>query len=203
MEILMAVSLSKGQRISLEKSGGGGLSKVRMGLGWDPAVAPKKSGFFGSMFGGGAAEDIDLDASCLLLDVQKNLLDVVWFQQLQSRDGSIKHSGDNLTGEGSGDDETIFVDLSRLPGNVAHLAFTVCSFRGQTFNEVEGAFCRLVDDTNNSEMAKFNLSEKGAHTGVVMAIVSRNGAGWQMKAVGTPTAGAVAKDMMPAVLAAI
>jgi tellurium resistance protein TerZ len=202
MEILMAVSLSKGQRISLEKNGGG-LSKVRMGLGWDPAVAPKKSGFFGSMFGGSAAQDIDLDASCLLLDAQKNLLDVVWFQQLQSRDGSIKHSGDNLTGEGSGDDETIFVDLSRLPGNVAHLAFTVCSFRGQTFNEVEGAFCRLVNDTNNTEMAKFNLSEKGAHTGVVMAIVSRDGAGWQMKAVGTPTAGAVANDMMPAVLAAI
>jgi tellurium resistance protein TerZ len=203
MEILMAVSLSKGQRISLEKSGGGGLSKVRMGLGWDPAVAPKKSGFFGSMFSGGAAQDIDLDASCLLLDAQKNLLDVVWFQQLQSRDGSIKHSGDNLTGEGSGDDEVVFVDLSRLPSDVAHLAFTVCSFRGQTFNEVEGAFCRLVDDTNNTELAKFNLSEKGAHTGVVMAIVSRNGAGWQMKAVGTPTAGAVAKDMMPAVLAAI
>ncbi len=200
----MAVSLSKGQRISLEKSGGGGLSKVRMGLGWDPVQAPKKGGFFGSMFGGGgAAEDIDLDASCLLLDAQKKLLDVVWFRQLQSRDGSIKHSGDNLTGEGSGDDETIFVDLTRLPGNVAHLAFTVCSFRGQTFNEVDGAFCRLVDDSNNTEMAKFNLSDKGAHTGVVMAIVSREGAGWQMKAIGTPTAGAVANDMMPAVLAAI
>ena len=199
----MAVSLSKGQRISLEKNGGGSLSKIRMGLGWDPLQAPQKSGFFGKMFGGGAAEDIDLDASCLLLDEQKNLLDVVWFRQLQSRDGSIKHSGDNLTGEGSGDDEVIFVDLTRLPGNVAHLAFTVCSFRGQTFNEVEGAFCRLVDDSNNTEMAKFNLSDKGAHTGVVMAIVSRNGAGWEMKAVGTPTAGAVANDMMPAVLAAI
>ncbi len=199
----MAVSLSKGQRISLEKTGGGGLSKVRMGLGWDPAEAPKKSGFFGSMFGGGAAADIDLDASCLLLDAQKNLLDVVWFRQLQSRDGSIKHSGDNLTGEGSGDDEVIFVDLTKLPSNVAHLAFTVCSFRGQTFNEVAGAFCRLVDDTNNTEIAKFNLSEKGAHTGVVMAIVNRSGAGWEMKAVGTPTAGAVANDMMPAVLAAL
>ena len=201
----MAVSLSKGQRISLEKNGGGSLSKIRMGLGWDPLQAPQKSGFFGKMFGGGgaAAEDIDLDASCLLLDAQKNLLDVVWFRQLQSRDGSIKHSGDNLTGEGSGDDEVIFVDLTRLPGNVAHLAFTVCSFRGQTFNEVEGAFCRLVDDSNNTEMAKFNLSDKGAHTGVVMAIVSRNGAGWEMKAVGTPTAGAVANDMMPAVLAAL
>ncbi|QTR49370.1 TerD family protein [Candidatus Thiothrix anitrata] len=199
----MAVSLSKGQRISLEKTGGGGLSKVRMGLGWDPAEAPKKSGFFGSMFGGGAAADIDLDASCLLLDAQKNLLDVVWFRQLQSRDGSISHSGDNLTGEGDGDDEVIFVDLTRLPRNVAHLAFTVCSFRGQTFNEVAGAFCRLVDDSNNTEMAKFNLSDKGAHTGVVMAVVSRNGAGWEMKAVGTPTAGAVANDMMPAVLAAL
>lgn len=199
----MAVSLSKGQRISLEKSGGSGLSKVRMGLGWDPVQAPKKGGFFGSMFGGGAAADIDLDASCLLLDAQKNLLDVVWFRQLQSRDGSIKHSGDNLTGEGAGDDEVIFVDLTRLPGNVAYLAFTVCSFRGQTFNEVAGAFCRLVDDSNNTEIAKFNLSDKGAHTGVVMAIVSRNGAGWEMKAVGTPTAGAVANDMMPAVLAAI
>lgn len=200
----MAVSLSKGQRISLEKSGGASLSKVRMGLGWDPVQAPKKSGFLGSLFGGGSgSEDIDLDASCLLLDAQKNLLDVVWFRQLQSRDGAISHSGDNLTGEGSGDDEVISVDLSRVPGNVAHLAFTVCSFRGQTFNEVEGAFCRLVDDTNNTEMAKFNLSEKGVHTGVVMAIVSRDGVGWQMKAVGTPTAGAVANDMMPAVLAAI
>lgn len=199
----MAVSLSKGQRISLEKTGGGGLRKVRMGLGWDPAEAPKKSGFFGSMFGGGTATEIDLDASCLLLDTQKNLLDVVWFRQLQSRDGSIKHSGDNLTGEGDGDDETIFVDLTRLPGNVAYLAFTVCSFRGQTFNEVAGAFCRLVDDSNNTEMAKFNLSDKGAHTGVVMAIMNRDGAGWQMKAVGTPTSGAVASDMMPAVLAAI
>lgn len=144
-----------------------------------------------------------MDASCLLLDEQKNLLEVVWFKQLQSSDGSIKHSGDNLTGEGDGDDEVIFVDLGRLPAGVAHLAFTVCSFRGQTFNDVEGAFCRLIDDTNNTEIAKFNLSEKGAHTGVLMSIVSRDSSGWQMKAVGTPTTGAIAKDMMPAVLEAI
>lgn len=196
----MAVSLSKGQRISLEKKGGGGLTKVRMGLGWDPVK--KKAGFFGSLMGGGA-DDIDLDASCLLLDAQKNLLDVVWFRQLQSRDGSINHSGDNRTGEGDGDDEVVSVDLTRIPAGVSHLAFTVCSFRGQTFNEVGGAFCRLVDDTNNTEMARFNLADKGAHTGVVMAIVSRDGAGWQMKAVGTPTAGAIANDMMPAVVAAI
>lgn len=196
----MAVNLSKGQRITLEKQGGSGLTKVRMGLGWDPVK--KKGGLFGSLLGGGGGE-IDLDASCLLLDAQKNLLDMVWFRQLQSKDGSIKHSGDNRTGEGSGDDEIIYVDLTRIPANVAHLAFTVCSFRGQTFNEVENAFCRLVDDTNNTELARFNLSDKGSHTGVVMAIISRNGAGWQMKAVGSPTAGAIANDMMPAVIAAI
>lgn len=199
----MAVSLTKGQRISLTKSNGGSLTKVRMGLGWDPAPA-KKSGFFGSLFGGGGADDIDLDSSCLLLDTQKNLLDVVWFRQLESRDRSISHSGDNLTGEGSGDDEVIFVDLTRLPANVQHLAFTVCSFRGQTFNEVGNAFCRLVDDTNDTELARYNLTEQGAHTGVVMAIVSRDGnGGWQMKAVGAPSQGAIANDMMPAVLAAL
>lgn len=195
----MAVNLSKGQRITLEKQGGSTLTKVRMGLGWDPIK--KKAGFFGSLMGGGG--DIDLDASCLLLDAQKNLLDVVWFRQLQSKDNSIKHSGDNLTGEGSGDDEIIYVDLTRIPSGVAHLAFAVCSFRGQTFNEVENAFCRLVDDSNNTELARFNLSDKGSHTGVVMAIISRDGSNWQMKAVGTPTAGAIANDMMPAVMAAI
>ncbi|WP_020561136.1 TerD family protein [Thiofilum flexile] len=198
----MAVSLTKGQRVSLTKSNGGGLTKVKMGLGWDPAPA-KKTGFLGSLFGGGGSDEIDLDSSCLLLDAQKNLLDVVWFRQLQSRDGSINHSGDNLTGAGDGDDETIFVDLTRLPANVQYLVFTVCSFRGQTFNEVGNAFCRLVDDTNDTELARYNLTEQGAHTGVVMAIVSREGNGWQMKAVGAPSQGAIANDMMPAVLAAL
>ncbi len=170
-----------------------------MGLGWNPV---KKSGFLGGLFGGGN-DSIDLDASCLLLDGQNKLVDVVWFRQLKSQDGSIRHSGDNLTGEGEGDDETISVDLTRLPAGVAHLAFTVCSFRGQTFNEVEGAFCRLVDESNKSELARFNLAEKGKHTGVVMAILSRAGGGWQMRAVGTPTQGSVAQEMMPAVLAAL
>ncbi|MFZ1389368.1 MAG: TerD family protein [Thiolinea sp.] len=201
----MAVSLTKGQSISLEKSNGSGLTSVFMGLGWDPAAAPvKKSGFLGGLFGGGgSAEEIDLDASCLLLDSQKKLLDVVWFRQLKSSDGSISHSGDNLTGEGEGDDEVISVDLSRLPAQVSYLVFTVCSFRGQTFNEVGNAFCRLVDATNNTELARYNLSEKGGHTGVVMSVVSRNGAGWQMKAVGRASMGAIAADMMNDVVASI
>jgi stress response protein SCP2 len=123
----MAVNLQKGQKISLDKEAGSALTKVVMGLGWDVA---KKKGFFG--FGGGSAE-IDLDTSCLMFDEAGQMVDIVWFRQLQSKDGSIKHSGDNRTGAGEGDDEQIMVDLSRVPANVKSLVFTVNSFTGQTF----------------------------------------------------------------------
>src|ERR1700710_686354 len=119
----MTVSLSKGQRVSLEKRGGGTLTRVRMGLGWD---AVKKKGLFGSK-----KQSIDLDASALLFDVQGTLVDQVWFQQLDSREGSVHHTGDNLTGDGDGDDESIQVDLSRVPSGVNTLVFTVNSFTGQ------------------------------------------------------------------------
>ncbi len=99
----MGVSLSKGQSVSLVKSGGGGLTQVRMGLGWD---AVKKRGLFGSR-----SQSIDLDASALLFDANRQLVDQVWFQQLTSRDGAVQHTGDNLTGEGEGDDESIRVHL--------------------------------------------------------------------------------------------
>jgi tellurium resistance protein TerZ len=85
----MSISLAKGQTVSLEKDSG--LSKVFMGCGWDPAQ-PKKKGFFASLLGGGAADDIDLDASVIVFDADKKQLDVVWFQQLKSKDGSINHS---------------------------------------------------------------------------------------------------------------
>lgn len=194
----MAISLTKGQSISLEKQGGSGLSKVRMGLGWDPA---KPSGFFGKLLGG--AEEIDLDASCILFDANKNSIDTVWFRQLSSKDGSIKHSGDNRTGDGDGDDETISVDLARLPAQVTSLVFTVNSFRGQTFDQVENAFCRLVDQASNQEIAKFKLAEKGKHTGVVMAILKREAAGWTMTAVGRPTNGRTAQDLVDLAAAAL
>lgn len=194
----MVITLSKGQQITLEKQGGGSLTKVRMGLGWDPV---KKGGFLGGLLGGN--DSIDLDASCILFDSNKKPLDTVWFRQLQSRDGSIRHSGDNLTGEGDGDDEVIYVDLQKLPSSVQSLVFTVNSFRGQTFNEVENAFCRLVDDTSQKELAKFNLAEKGRHTGVVMAVVSREGSGWSMKAVGRPSDGRTVTDIAPAAAALI
>ena len=132
----MALTLSKNQSISLEKTAGTGLSNVSLGLGWDPV---KTGGFLSKLLGGGN-DSIDLDASCIVLDGEFAPIDVVWFRQLASKDGSIEHSGDNLTGDGDGDDETISVDLQRLPALAKHLVFTVNSFRGQTFDQVENAW---------------------------------------------------------------
>ena len=190
----MAISLSKGQTINLSKDSGSGLTKVFMGLGWDPVVQ-KKSGFLGGIFGGGGGEDIDLDASVIVLDDSKKVLDAVSFSQLNSTDGSIRHGGDNLTGEGEGDDEIIYVDLASLPSQAIHLVFTVNSFRGQTFDEVENAFARLVDDTNQKELCRYTLTEQGRHTGVVMASMSKDRDGWHMTAHGKPCQGRTVKDI--------
>ena len=192
----MGISLSKGQSIDLSKDGGGGLTKVFMGCGWDPAQPEKSGGFLGKMFGGGKVEDIDLDASVILFDANKEPVDVIWFQKLQSDDNSIEHGGDNLTGEGDGDDEVIYVNLERLARNVKYLVFTVNSFRGQTFNEVDNAFARLVDDTNGKEICRYALTEHGTHTGVIMASMAETGGGWKMTAHGTPTNGRTAQDLV-------
>jgi len=135
----MAISLSKGQTISLKKESAG-LKRVHMGVGWDP-VAPK--GFFAKLTG---PKDIDLDASLITLSAAKEPTGIIYFGQLQSADGAIVHTGDNLTGDGDGDDEVIKVDLERLDPNVETLVFFVNSYQGQTFNEVDNAFCRVLDD---------------------------------------------------------
>jgi tellurium resistance protein TerZ len=186
----VSVSLSKGQKVSLSKSDGGTLSRVRMGLGWD---AVKKRGLFGSR-----SQEIDLDASCLLFDAGGALVDQVWFRQLTSADGSVQHTGDNLTGAGEGDDESIKVDLSRVPANVSTLVFTVNSFTGQDFSQIENAFCRLIDETNEAEIARFELTGSGSHTAQIMAKVSRDGAGWAMTALGTAASGRTFRDLLPA-----
>ncbi|ROO86326.1 tellurium resistance protein TerZ [Actinocorallia herbida] len=184
----MAVSMVKGQRISLEKPGGGGLTKVRMGLGWD---AIKKKGFFGSR-----EQEIDLDATVVVY-AGDQIADVVYFGQLTSRDGSIRHTGDNRTGAGDGDDETIQVDLARLPVHVTSLVFVVNSFQGQTFNEVANAFCRLVDDQTGAELARYTLTGGGSHTAMVMARIYRNGDAWKMNAIGEPAMGRTFQDILP------
>lgn len=192
------VSLQKGQTVRLEKSGGGTLTRVAMGLGWD---VRKAKGLLG-MFGGGGG-DIDLDASCLLFDGDRRSVDQVWFRQLTSIDGSIVHSGDNRTGAGDGDDETINVDLARLPASIQTLVFTVNSFQGDTFEKIANAYCRLVDLSNGKELARYDLSGSGPHTGQVMAKLTRGAGGWDMKAIGERTTGRTFHDMAGAINAAL
>jgi tellurium resistance protein TerZ len=187
----VGVSLSKGQSVSLVKSGGGGLTQVRMGLGWD---AVKKRGLFGSR-----SQSIDLDASALLFDGAGQLVDQVWFQQLTSRDGAVQHTGDNLTGEGEGDDESIRVHLDGVSQAVRSIVFTVNSFTGQDFSQIENAFCRLIDETTESEVARYDLSGSGRHTAQVMAKLSREGTGWTMTAIGATASGRTFHDLLPTI----
>lgn len=193
----MTISLTKGQTLSLTKNNPG-LSRVFMGLGWDPAKPASSGGFLGRFLGGGGSSggSIDLDASVIVLDANKNEIDTVSFSQLKSKDGAIRHGGDNLTGDGDGDDETIHVDLSRLDPRAAHLVFTVNSFRGQTFNEVDNAVARLVDETTDSEICSFTLREQGAHTGMIMASLSKVDDGWTMTAHGKPGGGRWVDDLV-------
>lgn len=193
----MSLSLEKKQTISLDKATDSALRKIRMGLGWDAA----KPGFLGRLLGGDSS--IDLDASCIVLDGNKTPLDVVWFRQLESRDGHIVHSGDNRTGDGDGDDETITVNLQSLSDNVQHLVFTVNSFLGQTFDKVENAYARILDDATGKELVRFNLSEQGSHTGMIMVYLSRTGSGWNVTGVGRVANGRTVQDLGAQAAAAV
>ncbi|MEU1281100.1 TerD family protein [Streptomyces sp. NPDC005805] len=164
------VSLQKNQTVSLVKGGRPLLSQVKMGLGWEPAYRGK---------------DIDLDASVIAYGPQRNHLDSCYFGKLSILGGAIKHSGDNLTGEGAGDDETIVVDLGRLPADATGLVFTVNSFSGQKFTEVAKAYCRLLDAATGEELVRFDLTSAEPQTGVMMAKLIRQFSGeWEMTAMG-------------------
>ncbi|MFJ7766972.1 TerD family protein [Streptomyces sp. NPDC097107] len=164
------VSLQKNQTVSLVKGGRPMLSQVKMGLGWEPAYRGK---------------DIDLDASVIAYGPQRNHIDSCYFGKLSIVGGAIKHSGDNLTGEGGGDDEVITVDLGRLPQEVSGLVFTVNSFSGQKFTEVAKAYCRLLDAATGEELVRFDLTSAEPQTGVMMAKLIRQYSGeWEMTAMG-------------------
>lgn len=164
------VSLRKNQTVSLVKGGKPLLSRVRMGLGWEPAFRGK---------------DIDLDASVMAFGPQRNHIDSCYFGKLSILDGAVEHSGDNLTGEGAGDDEVIVVDLGRIPAEATALFFTVNSFTGQKFTEVAKAYCRLIDAASGEELVRFDLTGAEPQTGVLMAKLIRQFSGeWEMTAVG-------------------
>lgn len=188
----MAVSLTKGQSVSLAKSSRSTLTSVRMGLGWDAKKVR-------TLFGRYKEQAIDLDASCLMFDARGGLVDQVWYAQLKSVDGSIRHLGDNRTGAGDGDDESIVVDLRAVHPAVQTLVFVVNSYSGEDFSQIDNAFCRLVDASTEAEIARYDLSGSGTHTAQIMAKVVREGSDWLMTAIGSRANGRTIHDMLPAV----
>ncbi|MBD2682455.1 MULTISPECIES: TerD family protein [Nostoc] len=184
----MGINLQKGQRISLSKEAPG-LTKLMCGLGWDTA---KRLG--GGVFGAFSnTQDCDLDASVLCLDENGKIRDtsnLIYFGNLSHKSGAITHLGDNLTGAGDGDDEQVIVDLARLPKEIVKLVFTVniydCITRKQEFAQVKNAFVRLVNTSNNQELAKYNLSgsEYKGMTGMIMAEIYNHNNEWKMAAIG-------------------
>lgn len=187
----MSVKLEKGQKYSL--SDGKGLSKVMVGLGWDRTQLPKY-GFFKTLISGEPLP-VDFDASCILLGADGKLLSddvnetAVYFNNLSLASGAIAHLGDNLTGEGEGDDEQITVDLDRVPENVDRLVFAVNIYnaddRGQHFGMIKNAFIRLVDTDTDTEICRYNLTDDySGMTGMIMGELCRREGGWKFNAVG-------------------
>lgn len=186
----MKINLVKGQKINLNKEDGTPLKKVMVGLGWDPV---KSGGIFNVL---GSSGSIDLDASCAIFDANKNLLDKVYFGHLDSKDKSIKHTGDNLTGHGDGDDEQIKINLEAVSSNVQTLVITISSFRGQTFDKVENCFARLIDLETNKEITSYKLSEKGSHTGMIMLKLYRHNGDWKVNAIGQAVSSKTINDLI-------
>jgi len=190
---MATINLQKGQKIDLTK-GNPGLAKIMVGLGWDEAAKVKSGGFLSGLLGGKPAE-IDCDASAIMLDAQNKLTSkerLVYFGNLQSADKSVKHSGDNLTGGGEGDDEQIHVDLSQVPSVVQKIVFVVniydCIKRKQDFGLIVNAFIRVVNSVTGQEFCKYNLTENYAgKTSLIVAEVYRHNNEWKIAAIGEGT----------------
>ena len=173
----MSVSLTKGGNVSLTKEAPG-LTAVIVGLGWDPRTT--------------AGADFDLDASALMLNSTSKIISdqhFVFFNNLKSPDGSVEHSGDNLTGGGDGDDEQIKVDLATVPAECTTIVFPVSIYeaeqRGQNFGQVRNAFIRIVNQAGGAEIARYDLTEDAStETAMLFGELYRNGAEWKFRAVG-------------------
>ena len=182
----MSVNLQKGQKVDLTK-GNAGLRRVMVGLGWD--AAEQQGGLFG-----GRTQDIDCDAIAFLLNSEgkvESSSDVVFFNNLRHMSGCVLHQGDNLTGEGEGDDEQIMVDRANLPSKYEAIVILVSIYkatdRGQHFGMIRNAFIRLVDADKNKELCIYNLSENYAGTtALVFGELYRYKGEWKFNAVGQP-----------------
>jgi tellurium resistance protein TerD len=177
VEDVVGVSLTKGGNVSLTKAAPG-LTGVVVGLGWDVRTTTGK--------------DFDLDASAILLNAAGQALSdghFVFFNNLTSPDGSVQHLGDNLTGEGEGDDEQVRVTLSTVPADVDRIVFPVSIYdadtRLQSFGQVRNAFIRIVNSADNAELARYDLTEDAStETAMVFGELYRSGAEWKFRAVG-------------------
>lgn len=173
----MSISLSKGGNVSLSKEDPG-LSKILIGLGWDVRSTD--------------GTDFDLDASAFLLgagDKVRGDTDFIFYNQLRSSDGSVEHTGDNRTGEGDGDDESVKVNLTGVPAEIQKIAIAVTIHEGesrrQNFGMVQNAFIRVVNDTTGREIARYDLSEDAStETAMIFGEVYRHNAEWKFRAVG-------------------
>lgn len=179
----MAVSLSKGQKVNLTKDNPG-ISRLIVGLGWDT-----------NKYDGGA--DFDLDASAFLCGANGKATsdaDFIFYSNLQHASGAVTHTGDNLTGEGEGDDEVIKVDLSKVPSNISKITFTVTIYdadkRRQNFGQVSNAYIHVMDEITGQELIRYDLGEDfSVETAVVVGELYKNGADWKFNAIGSGFAG--------------
>jgi tellurium resistance protein TerZ len=184
----MSISLVKGNAVSLEKASGESLSKIAMGLRWKSSTT-QKTGFFGRTREV-AGRSVDLDASCLAFDGSGEVLETIWFRNLRGKKGAIEHTGDDTTGRGRGadlDNEVIHVDLRLLSAKVTSLVFTVNSYSGESFAEIQSAGCRLVDLNTGTEFGTYELGVQGTHKAMIMAKVQRGSDGiWSVTMIGEP-----------------
>ncbi len=183
----MSISLSKGQKVSLTKEKPG-LSKVCVGLGWDEVQ--QKKGFFATLLSG-TQDDIDCDASVYLLKNGKLAADddIVYFRNLKHKSGAVYHHGDNLTGGGEGDDEQVSIDLTKIPSEYNKIVIAVNIYKGserrQHFGLVQNAFIRVVDESTNTEICRYNLTENySGSTGIIFGEICRDAGEWKFNAVG-------------------
>lgn len=173
----MALTLQKGGNLSLSKTDPS-LSKILIGLGWDPRATDGK--------------EFDLDASAFLVGANGKVrsdADFIFYNQLKSTDGSVEHTGDNRTGQGDGDDEVIKVDLSRVPADVQKVVITVtihdANLRNQNFGQVDNAFIRVVNEVTGGEVVRYDLQEEASvQTAMIFGELYRHNGEWKFRAVG-------------------